>query len=121
MVLTAPQEVAVVTAANSAEAAMPKRVSLPSMLPPACSALASLVDALLRNQRVAKLLAVERENRQRHEQDQHRGQDHPALAGIADHCAEGVGESERNQENRQHLQQIRQGRWDSRTDARNSR
>jgi hypothetical protein len=35
MVLTAPQEAAVVTATNRAEAAMPKRVSLPSMLPPA--------------------------------------------------------------------------------------
>ena len=35
IVLTAPHEVAVVTAANRLEAAMPKRVSLPSMLPPA--------------------------------------------------------------------------------------
>ncbi len=34
MALTAPQEAAVVITANSAEAAMPKRVSLPSMLPP---------------------------------------------------------------------------------------
>ena len=41
MVLTAPQEVAVVTAANSAEAAIPKRVSLPSMLPPDCRVLAT--------------------------------------------------------------------------------
>jgi hypothetical protein len=39
--LTAPQEVAVVTVANSAEAATPKRVSLPSMLPPAWLALAA--------------------------------------------------------------------------------
>ena len=35
MALTAPHEAAVVIAANSAEAAMPKRTSLPSMLPPA--------------------------------------------------------------------------------------
>ena len=41
MALTAPHEVAVVTVANSAEAAMPKRVSLPSMLPPAWVALAA--------------------------------------------------------------------------------
>ena len=34
MALTAPQEAAVVITAKSAEAAMPKRTSLPSMLPP---------------------------------------------------------------------------------------
>ena len=33
MAFTAPQEASVVTVAKSAEAAMPKRVSLPSMLP----------------------------------------------------------------------------------------
>ena len=38
---TAPQDAAVVMVANSAEAAMPKRASLPSMLPPGCSALAT--------------------------------------------------------------------------------
>ena len=31
---TAPHEVSVVTVAHSAESTMPKRVSLPSMLPP---------------------------------------------------------------------------------------
>ena len=41
MPFTAPQEVAVVTVAKSAEAAMPKRVSLPSMLPPDWVALAA--------------------------------------------------------------------------------
>ena len=34
MALTAPQEAAVVITAKSAEATMPKRTSLPSMLPP---------------------------------------------------------------------------------------
>ncbi len=42
MVLTAPQEASVVTVVNSAELAMPNRTSLPSMLPPACSADAAL-------------------------------------------------------------------------------
>ncbi len=45
MLLTAPHEVAVVTVANSAEAAMPKRVSLPSMLPPDWPRAGGLVDA----------------------------------------------------------------------------
>ena len=50
MELTAPQLASVVTVANSAELAMPKRTSLPSMLPPGCSALGPLVG---RQQRVA--------------------------------------------------------------------
>ena len=37
MALTAPLDESVVTVANSEDAAMPKRTSLPSMLPPACS------------------------------------------------------------------------------------
>ena len=39
MVLTAPQEASVVTVVKSAELAMPKRISLPSILPPGWSAL----------------------------------------------------------------------------------
>lgn len=41
MQFTAPQEASVVTVANRAEAAMPKRLSLPSQLPSPCSQLAS--------------------------------------------------------------------------------
>ena len=41
MALTAPHEAAVVIAANRLEALMPKRASLPSMLPPGCAALAT--------------------------------------------------------------------------------
>ena len=40
MQFTAPQLASVVTVANRAESAMPKRTSLPSMLPPACVRLA---------------------------------------------------------------------------------
>ena len=40
MELTEPLEAAVVAVAHSAELAMPKRTSLPSMLPPGWSALA---------------------------------------------------------------------------------
>ena len=40
MAFTAPHDAAVVTAANRADALMPNRTSLPSMLPPACKALA---------------------------------------------------------------------------------
>src|SRR6202451_1447124 len=40
MELTQPQLVSVVTVANNAELATPKRTSLPSMFPPGCVALA---------------------------------------------------------------------------------
>ena len=54
MELTAPQEASVVTVANRAERAMPKRISLPSMLPPLSpSTLARVFDALRGDQRVA--------------------------------------------------------------------
>ena len=43
--LTEPFDAAVVALAHSAEFAMPKRTSLPSMLPPDCVATARLVDA----------------------------------------------------------------------------
>ncbi len=38
--LTAPHEVSVVTVAQSADSTIPKRISLPSMLPPLCVAVA---------------------------------------------------------------------------------
>ena len=41
--LTAPHEASVVTVAKSALLAMPKRTSLPSMLPPDCVALTRLI------------------------------------------------------------------------------
>ena len=40
MLFTAPQDASVVMVVNRAELAMPKRTSLPSMLPPGCRALA---------------------------------------------------------------------------------
>ena len=46
MELTAPQLASVVTVAKSAELAMPKRTSLPSMLPPDCVSGGVLVDAV---------------------------------------------------------------------------
>ena len=45
MLLTAPQDASVVTVVNSAEFAMPKRTSLPSILPPAWRALGAVIDA----------------------------------------------------------------------------
>ena len=56
MPLTAPQDAAVVMAANRPVAAMPKRASLPSMLPPGCGRAGHLIDAQRGQQRIALLL-----------------------------------------------------------------
>ena len=53
--LTEPFDADVVATAQSAEFAMPKRVSLPSMLPPGLVALARLIDAELGERGVARL------------------------------------------------------------------
>ena len=104
MVLTAPQEASVVTVANSAELAMPKRTSLPSMLPPACKALAALVDMQGGEGRVA---AGSRPRRRCATPARNStpidGEDRPALALVADHAAEHVGQRRADREDQHHL------------------
>ena len=69
--LTAPHDVSVVTVANSAEAPMPKRHSLPSMLPPATpSACTSGLPAAS---------AAVRDGEARGEEERHRDEQRPAL------------------------------------------
>ena len=64
-----------------------------------------LVDAR-REQRVAGRLAVHRDEAPDEEDGRHGGEDRPALALIAGHPAEGVGQRERDREHRQHLDQV---------------
>ena len=100
MALTAPQEASVVTTANSAEAAMPKRTSLPSMLPPA--------ERRARLQRgVAVRLGPVADGDAGEEQHAHHGEDRPALALVADHAAEHVGQRRADREDREHLDEVR--------------
>ena len=100
MALTAPQEAAVVTTAKSAESAGPKRTSLPSMLPPS---IAERVD-----ERVACGLGPVGDADAGEEEDAHGGEDRPALALVADHAAEDVGERGAEGEDRHHLQEVRE-------------
>ena len=85
MALTAPQEAAVVTTANSEEATMPKRTSLPSMLPP---------DKPERVHRggAARFRPIG-DGDAGDEHHAHHRQDRPALLLVADHAAEHVGEA----------------------------
>ena len=103
--LTDPLEAAVVAAAHSAELAMPKRVSLPSMLPAAASTPSRASAGLpLRFGRVHA-------GQQHDEDDSHGRQHRPSLARIAYHFAEGVAKRCRNEQDRQHLQEVGERRW----------
>src|SRR5580700_10285539 len=94
MAFTAPHDAAVVTTANSEEAAMPKRTSLPSILPPVRPSALS-----------ASLPCASAQ-----EQNAHGGEDRPALAHIADHAAEHIGQSSADGEDRDDLHEVRQRR-----------
>ena len=101
MLLTAPQEASVVTVANRAELAIPKRTSLPSMLPPSSPSAASA--------RISGGLGPVGHGDAREKQKAHGGQDGPTLAFVADHAAENVGERRAEGEDGHHLDEVRQG------------
>jgi ribosomal protein S15P/S13E len=92
--------------------AMPKRVFLAFHVAAGLQWRSRLVDARAREQRVARLLAqrVADGQQQHDEHDRHRGQHRPALARVADHLAEGVAQRRRDQQDRQHLQEVGQRR-----------
>ncbi|WDT80338.1 MAG: hypothetical protein MPW14_00565 [Candidatus Manganitrophus sp.] len=82
MELTEPLEAAVVAAAHRAELAMPKRASLPSMLPPGCSALAAWSTPSAGRHRVARLLRPISSGDEQDQDNRHRRQHRPALAAC---------------------------------------
>ena len=108
--LTEPLEAAVVAVAHSAELAIPKRTSLPSMLPPACSSLATWSTPSGGERGLPACSADRSGAEQGDEDDGHGGQHGPALPGVADHLAEGVAERRRDQQDREHLDEVRQRR-----------
>ena len=89
---------------------MPKRTSLPSMLPP--------VEAHGGEGVVAARLRPVGDGDAGEEQHAHHGEDRPALALVADHAAEHVGERRADGEDRDHLHEVRQRASGSRRDAR---
>ena len=52
------------------------------------------------------MFEAHRRNRHDHEHQRHRGQHRPALPHVADHAAEGQGQRGRDQEDRQHLDEV---------------
>jgi hypothetical protein len=64
------------------------------------------VDAELGQQGIALLLEAHRRDRHDHEHQRHRSQHRPALAHVADHAAEGQAQRRRDQEDRQHLNEV---------------
>ena len=104
--LTAPQEAAVVIAANKADALMPKRVSLPSILPPGLQCARCLIDAERLQFRMGLLLRDQHDSRHHDENGCHGAQHRPALPDVANHAAKRKTQPGRNQEDRQHLRKI---------------
>ena len=103
--LTEPLEADVVAVAHSAELAMPNRTSLPSMLPPDCSALAAWSTPCL-TKTCAVLLGDDADDQQPDEDDGHGREHRPALAGVADHDAERVAERGGDLEDGQQLEPV---------------
>jgi hypothetical protein len=69
-----------------------------------------LVDAEPGEQRIARLLGPHRQREHGRKHHDHRGQQGPALARVADHTPEGVAEGRRDQQDGQQLQKIRERR-----------
>ena len=85
---------------------MPKRVSLPSMLPPDCRAGAwSTPSSASRIAACSDAAGIQRRRTARHRRE-HR----PALPLVADHAAEREYQRRGDQEDRQHLQEVRERR-----------
>ena len=77
--------------------AMPKRTSLPSMLPPACSALAAWSTGSDASAGLPACSCETQSQRSGRKIDEHRGEHGPALARVLDHLAERVAERRRDQ------------------------
>ena len=110
MALTAPQEAAVVMTAKSADSADAEADLLALHV--------AAVDAERVDERVAVRLGPVGDGDAGDEQHAHRGEDRPALALVADHAAEDVGERGAEGEDRDHLQEVRDRASGSRTGAR---
>ena len=104
MPFTAPQLASVVMVANSAELAMPKRTSLPSILPPGCSRRCSWsVPVSSGFPWDSAQYAVVTPAKEKHG---HRRKDGPAMPLRSGHSSQRVGQTRRNREDREHLQKI---------------
>jgi hypothetical protein len=80
------------------------------MLPPACSALAVWSTPSGGSKRVAGLFGRRDGHHGKHKQQRHRGQHGPALACVAHRAAEGETQRRRDQEDRQHLEEVAERR-----------
>ncbi len=103
---TAPHEVTVVTVSNSAEPAMPKRCSLPSMLPPA----GARDDVRVQAGRVLRGRAVRLgdvgDRRGAEEHHHHHAVDRVALTAVAGHPPVHEHERRRDDQHEQHLEEV---------------
>ena len=109
MELTEPFEAAVVAAAHRTELAIPNRVSLPSMFPPAWSPRECLINLHRREGGISTLFGPQPQGNERDQQNRHRRKKRPTLARVSNHHSKRVAERGRNQEDGQELKKI--GEW----------
>ena len=108
--LTEPFDAAVVAVAHNAELVMPKRVSLLSMLPPLCVALATMSTPGRGHARIAALFSCYAQCKETDENDGHCRKQRASLAGIRHHPAEREAQRGRDQQDGQFLQEVGQRR-----------
>src|SRR6202171_2349442 len=109
MLLTAPQLASVVTVANRADPAIPKRVSLPSMFPPACKAVAPLsTPSFARIGLPACSAGYATKTPIRNITDMAANSAQP-WRGVLHHGAERIGQSGAEHEDQQDLNEVREG------------
>src|SRR5260221_8981684 len=108
--LTEPFDAAVVVVAQRAEEEIPKRTSLPSMLPPEWSALPSWSTGRPQSPGLPLLLLRDAHREQRQNDDEHRPEKDPALPRVLHHLAERVANGTRDRQNRQQLDEVRESR-----------
>ena len=111
MEFTAPQEASVVMVAKRAELKIPKRTSLPSMLPAAASTPKACRRGLPADSAHQQIDPAQ-------EDGGHGAPDRPPVALVFHHAPEVIGQAAGNQENGEHLDKVGEAASGSHTDAR---
>src|SRR5215831_13578868 len=104
---TAPPA-SVVTVAKSEDGVIPKRTSLPSILPPACKALGPEIDIESSESRASLRFRPIDGRHTDEKQDAHHGKNRPTLALVVHHPAEHVGQPSGDPDQQQHLDEVRE-------------
>ena len=85
---------------------MPKRTSLPSMLPPGCKSVAAFCTPSLAEIRIARLFRRIADEDTRQKQKAHRRKKRPSLPGVLYHLPKGVNQPGGDQKDEQSFEEV---------------